>query len=72
MAARHKPRDAFAALKTNDANNVLAFLNSQVLFPPDDTAPTLDPASPTKQNFLQFGHRSIKLTVLFNDSTDLE
>lgn len=48
-------RDAFAALKTNDANNLLAFLKTQVLFPPDDTASTLDPADPTKQNFPQFG-----------------
>jgi hypothetical protein len=65
-------RDAFAALKPNDLNNLLAFLNSLVLFPPDDTASTLDPADPTKSNFPQFGHGSIKLTVLFNDSADLE
>jgi hypothetical protein len=42
------------------------------LFPPDDTASNLDPADPTKQNFPQFGHGSIKLTVLFNDPTDPE
>ncbi|MBZ5719797.1 MAG: thiol oxidoreductase-like protein [Acidobacteriia bacterium] len=65
-------RDAFAALKSNDLNNLLAFLNSLVLFPPDDTASTLDPADPSKLNFPQFGHGSIKLTVLFNDPTDLE
>jgi cytochrome c2 len=65
-------RDAFAALKTNDLNNLLAFLNSLVLFPPDDTASTLDPPDPTKANFPQFGHGSIKLGVLFNDPTDPE
>jgi Di-haem oxidoreductase, putative peroxidase len=65
-------RDAFAALKATDLNNLLAFLNSLVLFPPDDTASSLDPADPTKANFPQFGHGSIKLTVLFNDPTDLE
>ena len=65
-------RDAFAALKPNDLNNLLAFLNSLVLFPPDDTASNLDPADPTKANFPQFGHGSIKLTVLFNDPGDLE
>ena len=65
-------RDAFAALKPNQANSLLAFLNSLVLFPPDDTASTLDPADPTKENFPQFGHGSIKLTVLFNDPTDPE
>jgi hypothetical protein len=59
-------------LKPNDLNNLLAFLNSLVLFPPDDTASTLDPADPSKSNFPQFGHGSIKLTVLFNDSADLE
>ena len=65
-------RDAFAALKPAQANNLLSFLNSLVLFPPDDTASNLDPADPTKQNFPQFGHGSIKLTVLFNDPTDPE
>jgi hypothetical protein len=65
-------RDAFAALKPGQSNAVLAFLNSLVLFPPDDTASTLDPADPTKENFPQFGHGSIKLTVLFNDPTDPE
>ena len=65
-------RNAFAALKPNDQSSLITFLNSLVLFPPDDTASTLDPADPTKANFPQFGHGSIKLTVLFNDSTDLE
>jgi hypothetical protein len=49
-----------------------AYLNSLALFPPDDTASTLDPGDPTKPNFPQFGHGSIKLTVLFNDPTDPE
>ena len=65
-------RDAFAALKPNDVNNLVTFLNSLVLFPPDDTASTLDRADPTKANFPQFGHGSVKLTVLFNDVTDPE
>jgi hypothetical protein len=65
-------RNAFAALKPNDQSSLITFLNSLVLFPPDDTASTLDPADPTKANFPQFGHGSIKLTVLFNDPTDLE
>ena len=65
-------RDAFAALKPSQTSNLLTFLNSLVLFPPDDTASTLDPADSTKQNFPQFGHGSIKLTVLFNDPTDPE
>jgi hypothetical protein len=65
-------RNAFAALKPYDQGSLIMFLNSLVLFPPDDTASTLDPADPTKANFPQYGHGSIKLTVLFNDPTDLE
>ena len=65
-------RNSFAGLNANDQGAVIAFLNSLVLFPPDDTASTLDPADSTKKNFPQFGHGSIKLTVLFNDPTDPE
>jgi hypothetical protein len=43
-----------------------------VLFPPDDTASNLDPGDPTKNGFPQFGHGSIKLTVLFNDPAEPE
>jgi hypothetical protein len=64
--------DTFVALKPGQASNLLSFLDSLVLFPPDDTASNLDPADPTKQNFPQSGHGSIKLTVLFNDPTDPE
>lgn len=67
-----KSRDAYAALPTRQSAALQAFLNSLVLFPPDDTASTLDPAVPTKPNFPQYGHGSIKLTVLFNDPTDPE
>ncbi|HTT21944.1 MAG TPA: di-heme oxidoredictase family protein [Candidatus Sulfotelmatobacter sp.] len=65
-------RNAFAALPWYVQQSVIAFLNSLVLFPPDDTASNLDPANPTKPNFPQYGHGSIKLTVLFNDPTDPE
>ena len=65
-------RDNFAELKSADMNSLLAFLNSLVLFPPEDTASSLDPADPTQPDFPQFGHGSIKLTVLFNDPTDPE
>jgi len=67
-----KSRNAYAALDSGASNALLAFLNSLVLFPPDDTASTLDPANPAKPNFPQYGHGSIKLTVLFNDPTDPE
>ena len=65
-------RNTFAALTPGDANALLTFLNSLVLFPPDDTASTLDPSDPTKTNYPQFGHGSIKLGVLFNDPSDPE
>jgi len=65
-------RDSFSELNSADMNSLLAFLNSLVLFPPDDTASSLDPADPTQPDFPQFGHGSIKLTVLFNDPTDPE
>jgi Di-haem oxidoreductase, putative peroxidase len=65
-------RNNFSVLKPFEQDSLIAFLNSLVLFPPDDTASSLDPADPTKTNFPQFGHGSVKLTVLFNDPTDLE
>jgi hypothetical protein len=65
-------RDAYAALPTTQSDALLLFLNSLVLFPPDDTASNLDPADSTKPGFPQFGHGSIKLTVLFNDPSDPE
>jgi hypothetical protein len=65
-------RDAYASLPRWQSNALQAFLNSLVLFPPDDTASNLDPADPTKNNFPQYGHGSIKLTVLFNDPADPE
>jgi hypothetical protein len=65
-------RDAYAALKSSDQIALQTFLNSLLLFPPDDTASNLDPGDPTKNNFPQFGHGSIKLTVLFNDPADPE
>jgi len=65
-------RDKYAALKSNQQIALQMFLNSLVLFPPDDTASNLDPGDPTKTGFPQFGHGSIKLTVLFNDPADPE
>ncbi len=67
-----KSRDAYAALPKWQSDALQAFLNSLVLFPPDDTASNLDPADPTSNNFPQVGHGSIKLTLLFNDPTDPE
>ena len=63
---------AFAALPDSSKGALLEFLNSLVLFPPDDTASSLDPGNPAAVGFPQRGHGSIKLTVLFNDPTDPE
>jgi hypothetical protein len=65
-------RDAFAALSPEQQERVLELLNSLVIFPPDDTASTLDPGNRSTFNFPQFGHGSIKLTVLFNNPNDPE
>ncbi|HKD19753.1 MAG TPA: di-heme oxidoredictase family protein [Thermoanaerobaculia bacterium] len=65
-------RDEFALLNGEKQNQILAYLQSLVLFPPDDTASNLDPGDRSVPNFPQFGHGSIKLTALFNDPTDKE
>jgi hypothetical protein len=57
-----------AAQKTT----VEKYLNSLVLFPPDDTASTLDPGNPAAANFPQAGHGSIRLGALFNNPADPE
>jgi hypothetical protein len=65
-------RNAYVALSPHDQADLDSFLNSLTLFPPDDTASTLDPGNPAATGFPQYGHGSIKLTVLFNDPTDPE
>lgn len=73
-------RDAFANLysqnqqneDSGDASDLLHFLSTLVLFPPDDTASTLDAGNRSDPNFPQSGHGSIKLTVLFNNPSDKE
>jgi len=65
-------RNAFAALPRSQQDRVLAFLNSLVLFPPDDTASNLDPGDPSRPGFPQYGHGSIKLSMLFNNPMRIE
>jgi hypothetical protein len=65
-------RDAFDALAFPKQQEIIAFLNSLVLFPPDDTASNLDPGDPSAPGFPQFRHGSIRLTVLFNNPTKVE
>jgi mono/diheme cytochrome c family protein len=65
-------RNAFSRLSFNQQSRMIAFLNSLILFPPEDTASTLDPGDRNVLNFPQFGHGSIKLSALFNDPNDPE
>jgi len=65
-------RDKFARLPEFQQGFLIDFLNSLVLFPPDDTASNLNPADRNAAGFPQYGHGSIKLTVLFNDPADPE
>jgi Di-haem oxidoreductase, putative peroxidase len=60
-------RDGFAELPAARQLAILEFLSSLVLFPPDDTASNLDPGDRSAPGFPQFGHGSIKVTVLFNN-----
>lgn len=63
---------AYAALGRLDRQDLLEFLNSLILFPPDDTASNLHPGNPNIAGFPQRGHGSVSLTVLFNNPVDIE
>ena len=65
-------RNRFAQLSDERQAQVIAFLLTLVLFPPDDTASNLNPGDPQAPNFPQYGHGNIALPALFNDPTDLE
>jgi len=65
-------RNAFAALSSRDELSIIAFLNTLLVFPPDDTASNLNPGDRNAPDFPQHGHGSIRLTGLFNDPSDVE
>jgi hypothetical protein len=67
-----RSRDKFAALPPTTQESLIAFLETLVLFPPDDTASNLDPGNHDASAYPQRGHGSIKLTVLFEDPADVE
>jgi len=56
---------AYASLSANDQSKILEFLNTLVLFPPDDTASNLNPGDALDPGFPQTGHGSINLGALF-------
>lgn len=65
-------RDTFSRLPSGQQSRIIAFLNSLIVFPPEDTASTLDPGNRNASNFPQFGHGSIRLPALFNNPNDPE
>jgi hypothetical protein len=67
-----RERDRFAALSSSSRAALLEFLSVLSLFSPDDTASNLDPKAPTTAGFPQFGHGSIRLTGLFNNTLIIE
>jgi hypothetical protein len=67
-----REESAFAALSDENRSALLEFLQSLVLFPPDDTASTLNPINRSDPHYPQSGHGSIKLTALFNNPRDPE
>ena len=66
------PRNRFARLSSSNQTRVLEFLQSLVLFPPDDTASNLTEGDPQAPGFPKNGHGNIALPNLFIDPTDLE
>lgn len=65
-------RDRFAAKNDKKQQEIIEFLSSLVLFPPDDTASNLDPGNRNTPGYPQHGQGSIKLGVLFNNPNDPE
>ncbi|CAN5465138.1 hypothetical protein BH18ACI1_BH18ACI1_04910 [soil metagenome] len=65
-------RDEFARRAPNRQRRLIDFLETLVLFPPDDTASNLDSGNRNTPGFPQYGHGSIRLPVLFNNPNDPE
>jgi hypothetical protein len=67
-------RNNFLNAGVGTQRNIIAFLNSLVLFPPDDTASDLPGGAALSgtPGYPQFGHGSIRLVGLFNDQNDPE
>jgi Di-haem oxidoreductase, putative peroxidase len=63
-------RNNFVNAGAGTQRNIITFLNTLILFPPDDTASNLPGGAFTGHP--QFGHGSIRLVGLFNDPNDPE
>ena len=68
----HRLQQAVARLPSALQGFIIEFLNTLILFPPDDTASNLDPGDPSNPAYPQRGHGSIALSQLFNDPTEGE
>jgi hypothetical protein len=65
-------RDRYANAGPLGQQALQAFLETLVLFPPDDTASNLNPGDRNAPSFPQKGHGNIRLPALFLDPNDLE
>ena len=67
-------REAFVNLPDNKRDALLKFLESLIIFPPEDTPSNLEPGDPADVNGVQTPsvHGSIRLRTLFNDPSDPE
>jgi hypothetical protein len=61
-----KARDSFVAVGEDNQHKIIEFLQTLVLFPPDDTASNLNPGNPATTNPQDPAqHGSIALSALF-------
>ena len=65
-----RARNAYAALREGDRRMIIEFLDSLVLFPPDDTASNLNPGNRSGNPQLPENHGSINLGALFQISDE--
>ncbi len=65
-------RDRFVRLPDVKQGQLIDFLQSLILFPPDDTDSNLNSGDPQAPDFPQYAYGNIALSVLFNDPTDPE
>jgi hypothetical protein len=60
-----RSRDAFAQLRDDERRKIFEFLDTLILFPPDDTASNLNPGVPGSDPQQPANHGSIHLGALF-------
>ena len=70
--AAQTQRDAFANLGRVQKSLLVDFLQSLILFPPDDTASNTSPINVAADHYPQNGHGAIAVTPLFNNPADVE